>query len=67
MRSAGIGGSGFQLPGLPGWTFQLALHGARLQLEAQDGVVSWSTWMGPTEDIREVAEGLIRQPRCCLG
>lgn len=60
------------------WTFQLVLLGSRLQLEGwceggiEGGAASaeplrCSAWLGPLEDPRDVADTLIRQPRCCLG
>ncbi|MCX5941454.1 MAG: hypothetical protein NTX18_10760 [Cyanobium sp. LacPavin_0818_WC50_MAG_67_9] len=58
---------GFELPGLTGFTFQLALHGSRMQLEARHGGQVWSTWMEPTQDRQHVADQLCRQPCCCLG
>jgi hypothetical protein len=59
--------NGFELPGLKGFTFRLALHGARLQLEAHHADEVWSTWMEPTQDTQAVADRLCRQPCCCLG
>jgi hypothetical protein len=55
------------------WTFQLVLLGSRLRLEGWcDGPDGWgadgccNTWLLPTDSPREAAEGLMRQPSCCL-
>lgn len=58
------------------WTFQLVLLGSRLQVEGwcdggggASGVepLRCSAWVEPLQDPRDVADTLIRQPRCCLG
>ena len=55
------------------WTFQLVLLGGRLRLEGWcDGPDGWgadgccNAWLLPTDSPREAAEGLMRQPSCCL-
>ena len=55
------------------WTFQLVLLGSRRRLEGWcDGPDGWgadgccNAWLLPTDSPREAAEGLMRQPSCCL-
>ena len=55
---------GFALPGLTGFTFQLALHRSRMPLEARHAGEVWSTWMEPRQDRQHVADQLCRQLGC---
>jgi hypothetical protein len=49
-----------------GWTFDLVLHGARVQLEGRrDGEVI-SRWLSPTDSISDAALMLMTTPTCCL-
>jgi hypothetical protein len=62
--------STFVIHGRRDWTFQLVLLGSRLRLEGwcdgPDELDCCSTWMQPTQAPHEVAEQLMRRPRCCL-